>query len=647
MSEPATLVMEMLRQLDLQFPDSGKFRNLIDFLNKQGGGAEDGMWNSNVNRQDAILSVMAEMLGTMQSLLGPSPYVLVLDTFEEVQYRGESTAFPFWTVLIDMQNRRPFLRVVICGRSPMTTLTLAGQSPAQLVLGDLDSEAAVAFLKSQGVEDEKLASALVKQVGGVPLSLKLAASVVKREGGDGSGVRDFSGRSKFWFSASDEVIQGQLYDRVLGHIHDERVKRLAYPGLILRRIRADVILHVLNEPCGLGLTSNQEAEELFQVLRNETALVASDSADGSLVHRADVRRMTLKFFIQRMPAQVEQIRRAAVAWYSSQNDDWRAKAEELYHRLQLGEFVSPRDVEHREVRASLQASIAELPTSAQTYLATMGFKISDEVLKYASQAQSEAYTAAQIEELLPYGSTAVSQARFRLQSPIPLDHSSPLYRSAARVAMQEGQYDEALDWIEEGTSLALQAGDTAEVLRLTVDRVWTLRHLGAEGADEAIKILGRYAAMQNYQEDIMLHRILSWEIARFKGNSEQLEALLREIHERFMALRPLELWNLFPAFQSTVSELALSFHDFASLLRTKLTSPDGPFGSVEFSDSKAHGNFIQLMSAATPSGNTIPDDRGLIMSFMGLCLEWPYRCLAVQPPYGGHNYDRSESAAFS
>ena len=644
-SEPATLLMEMLRQLDLQFPQGAKFRPLIDFLDKQAGNPEEAMWASRVNTASAIRSVMADMLGTLESLLGPRPYVLVLDTFEEVQYRGEATAFPFWDCLVEMQARRPFLRVVVCGRAPVTTLQLADKPPLELKIGDLDDQAAVAFLRTQGIHDEKLASGLVKQVGGVPLSLKLAASVIQREGRDRSGVRDFSGRSRFWFSATDEVIQGQLYDRILGHIHNEQVRRLAYPGLILRRIRADVILHVLNEPCGLGITSMEEAETVFEELRKETPLVTSDSADGSLVHRADVRRMTLKFLIQRAPAQVEQIRRAAVAWYSAQTGDWRAKAEELYHRLQLGETISAQDVEHPEVRTSLQASLVELPISAQTYLATLGFKVSPEVLSQATQAQVEAYTASQVEELLPYGPTSVSQARGIAEGAIPQDHSSPLYRSAARVAMQELRFSDALEWIEKGTTLALKEGDTGAVLDLTVERTWTLRHLNnTVELEQATEILGQYAEMRNRNEPLLLNRVLRWELEQGRETGTNSKLLLREIGDRFRNLRPIELWDLFPAFQKVGWSLGTSVSDFTSLLRAKLAAEDGPFPQIQFSGlSLVDSLFENLMSQVTQN-ETAPAAVDLAGTFMALCNGWPYKCLSVQPPYGSSKYDRSYSA---
>ncbi|MGH9960848.1 MAG: hypothetical protein ACREBC_27645 [Pyrinomonadaceae bacterium] len=218
----------------------------------------------------------------MEHFLGPRPSVIVLDTFEEVQYRGENSAFPLWELLDRMQQARPFLRVIVSGRAPVTSLVLGGQPPQHIVLGELDHEAAVAYVQGLGIQDVALAKALVKQMGGVPLSLKLAVSVVKRDGVEG--VKDISGKSIFWFSISDEAIQGVLYSRILGHLHDPVLEKLASPGLVLRRISPAVILNVLNEPCELGISSIEEAQDLFDKLRRETSLVASDTLDGTLVH---------------------------------------------------------------------------------------------------------------------------------------------------------------------------------------------------------------------------------------------------------------------------------------------------------------------------------------------------------------------------
>jgi hypothetical protein len=262
---PSTLVAEMLYQLDLQFSGRG-FSEMREFLVKR---VEEREKRKKSDAKDSNLSlersVLMDMIGMLEGKLGPRPYIVVLDTFEEVQYRGENLAFPVWELLASMQKARPFLRVVISGRAPVQTLVLAERPPESLVLGDLDTDAAVAFLQANGVGEEA-AAAVVRQVGGSPLSLKLAASLLRREDADRDGIKNISGRSRFWFSPADEEIQGQLYERLLGRIHDPRVERLAHPGLVLRRITPEVILNVLNEPCRLEVQTLREAKLLQAVL---------------------------------------------------------------------------------------------------------------------------------------------------------------------------------------------------------------------------------------------------------------------------------------------------------------------------------------------------------------------------------------------
>ena len=60
----------------------------------------------------------------------------------------------------------------------------------------------------------------------------------------------------------------------------------------------------------------------------------------------------LKLLVQKSPAQVNDIHQRAVKWYSSQQG-LRARAEELYHRLQLGETVDRSALDDRSIRFSI------------------------------------------------------------------------------------------------------------------------------------------------------------------------------------------------------------------------------------------------------------------------------------------------------
>ena len=648
-SEPATLLAEMLLQLDLQFPQFKDYCELRKFLLRGMGqdlASADAPPGTDPYIQ-RVRSVMADMLGTMETRLGPRPYIVVFDTFEEVQYRGETRAFPVWDLLNGMQARWPFLRVVVSGRGPVLTLQMAGTATKQLEMGELDSRAAIRFLALQGVTDAVLAENIVKQVGAVPLSLKLAASVLAREAGSQKGMRDFSGKSQIWFSPSDEVIQGQLYERVLGHIHDPKIERLAHPGLVLRRINPDVILNILNEPCHLDVDSVAEAQVLFDGLRAETTLVASDSLDGSLVHRPDLRRIMLKLLVQKCPAQVEEIRRAAVEWYSHQ-EGWRAKAEELYHRLQLLESIPVYELNNPEIRSSLQASVVELPVTAQTQLASYGFQVSKEILEQATQEQRESHLVAQVEGLLPYGSSSVATARQIVQEQIGASHSGRLFRSAARVAAQQETDPEALDLIDQGMHWAGIAGDTLQILALTSEKTWLLRHMkNWDELSQTLPLLLEYAQRHADVRTLLLHTVQTYEILLQQSDTRRgSDPLLEQISAILLTLNPRELWDIFPVLENVLQPLT-NHKDALLALNASILTQSGPFMRAEFSDSRARVALEQFAKRLTWVTLDADELTAMVEGGIELCKVWPYRVLFVQPPYGNTGFDNYESALAS
>jgi hypothetical protein len=649
-SDPLTLCDEMLRQLQLQFPDQISFGKLHDFLTRMLSGEqkESSAIPFSEDRLNKARSILADLLGGLEKQLGPRPYIVALDTFEEVQYRGEPRAYPFWEVLKNMQSRWPFLRVVVSGRAPVTSLRLADKPPQELEIGALDDEAATAFLRAKGVSDDRLAARLVQQFGGVPLSLKLAASLVKRAPPDQDDLREVGDKSTFWSSASDEVIQGQLYERILGYIHNPRVERLAHPGLVLRRITPEIILYVLNKPCRLAVDDLKEAEELFDELRKETSLVAVDDREGALVHRPDLRRVMLSMLVQKEPAQVEEIRRAAVAWYSTQ-EGRRARAEELYHRLQLGEQIDKKAVADPEIKSSLQASIAELPLGAQLLLASFGLNVADEILKHASQEQAELHQAARVEELLAYGSASLEELSRTIAAVMPgLDHPSELFRSAARVAMQRGNKAEALRWIEQGLGYASRASNTLQMMGLLSERAWALR--GMENVDELLNTLrglNEYGIRHRRRVVLVQHRVQLFETSRTEPNSEQPSRLLRQIARLITELDSRELWGVVPMLDRVLEPLIAARPDLPSTMLPIILNDASPFRHAAFSDNLPRAALKRLLDNSYElwSGPSNSLHKRFLLPFLELCQAWPYHVLHVQPPYGSGTSELSEALA--
>jgi hypothetical protein len=632
--DPAGIAREMVRQLDVQFSSGGTFTGLRTFAAKVDTVSDDSQLTLDEQIAQAR-SVLADLLGIIQTALGPRPYVVILDTFEEVQYRGEARANPLWQLLSNLQEQSPFLRVVISGRAPVESLRLGGQAPSRLELGDLDKDAAVAFLQTQGVTDLVLAERLVATFGGVPLSLKLVAELVVEHKEAFADLRELGRQGTFLVSVSDEVIEGLLYDRILGHIRNDQVRRLAHPGLVLRRIDPEVILNVLNKPCDLGLVSIEEANELFDELRRETALVTVDQQDGSLVHRADLRRMMLKFLTQTEPARVTEIRRAAVSWYSSQRSR-RAKAEQLYHQLQLGDRVDPQELLDREVRASIQASIVELPVEAQVQLATRGFNVAADVLERASQVEQDSAAASQVEELLPFGRNSREQAADLIRSlTANLDRPSPLYRSAARVAQANGDPKLAGDWIERGIAKSLPAGLTRLTLGLLEEKSWLLRRSPKE-LPETLRLLSDYAARHRDNAAALQHELQAVTLLTESEANEHLSTLMALLQR----VGPDDIWSLTPAFAAAIGVgLRTRDKEFLERLRRVVLTTGSPYLYAGLVDRPSQ----TALDAVLRESEKGPREFG--KAFLELCARWPYELLYVIPSYGSRGDRLTESSA--
>ncbi|HTE21058.1 MAG TPA: hypothetical protein VK689_22050, partial [Armatimonadota bacterium] len=370
---------------------------------------------------------------------------LVLDTFEEVQYRSQEFVRELWSFLEELQTVIPRLRTVLSGR---VAVELSGVEVVPLKLEDLDVRSAEEVLHAQGLA-RPVAARLAAFLGGNPLSLRLVFQYLHQE---------FKGKRADEITVDDlrlDEIQrhdayGYLFGRILDHIHDERVKQLAHPGLVLRRVTPALIREVLAKPCNLTLESNADAEELFAKLSREVALVATEEGGDALRHRPDVRRVMLDRLRVTEPSKVRDIHQRAVAYYEQLPEgSVVARAEEIYHRLSLERQLEEVDARWRDdLRAYFPVdSIEELPMSAQLYLAAR-FDFDLPHLRWAEARLEdwERHAERRARDLLrrgePQKALAVLGARTDRSS------SSPLLLLQAEAHEQLGQ-----------TEAALRAGD--------------------------------------------------------------------------------------------------------------------------------------------------------------------------------------------
>ncbi len=300
------------------------------------------------------------------------PFLLIFDTFEIVQYSDG-----------DVQRMADFVRVLTRSANglgwPRLRLIVSGRSkPAQFLddfdeirLGELDRQGSVQMLltlvKDAGqsissTDAERLIDATALALGGHeaaglhPLSIKLLGKIFAAETQAGAGVvagelvDELLSRSNTDGKLGKALIDGILVRRILDHIADWRVRTLADPGLVVRRITADVIQEVMargtprpgsvqevflsdNDDFEPWELSPGQAADIFEAFRREHSLIETDE-DG-LRHRQDLRQEMLPLIRARRPKRFMQLHKLAFEFFRKRPSMPPYLAEAVYHGLWL------------------------------------------------------------------------------------------------------------------------------------------------------------------------------------------------------------------------------------------------------------------------------------------------------------------------
>ena len=399
------------------------------------------------------------------------PFVLVLDTFEEVQYRERESLIGLGRLLTAVFRELPKARVIISGRSPIFDFEINGVKPTRLVLGELDQASRQQLLQRLGVSDARTAADVAHQVGGNPLNLRLAARLLESEQPSAGRIAGLRTTTWGWFSVSQELIRGQLYARILEHIHDEDVRKLAHPGLVVRRVTPEVIFNVLARPCDVNVPDLPRAHALFVGLAREHTLVSTDP-DGALRYRPEIRTPALALLAADRPEQVRQIHEGAIRFYASRRSA-ADRAEELYHRLALDEEPSQLDrVWQPELGSLLAVSIEELPARARTWLASrIGLELPPDVRARADLEAWERLVGRKAIEGLRYlGSASVLSL---LSERSERTSTSPLFAIEAKAHIQQHAFAAAHAVLERGINSLTQASNRGRLVEL----LWLFAHV--------------------------------------------------------------------------------------------------------------------------------------------------------------------------
>jgi hypothetical protein len=380
--EPLALLRDIVRQIGSQHPllrralDS---ETLFAEETSKGVGAES-------SRREPWLALANSIAKLLVGVLD-GPLVVVLDTYEELQRHDAREPSPMGGELYRMFARLsddiPHFRLVVSGRAPATDFVASGHNQiAQEVLAVGPLAPAAAALALQRLYerelgrrigaskvsaarvprpgrrrlDPDLVEEVLRTVGRSPLTLKLAARVLAREGGAAVRATADAAHAAQRADALERVragfVEGFLYHRVLRHlrgvgtVEPETLQRIARACIPLRRITPDLLSRVVLPI--VGATSVSTAD-VMAGLAAEAAFTEAESEGLRL--RDELRGPALlALWYSDSSALIAEVHRRAEAFYAGRPRDPAAILERAYHQLAGGLPVDPALLEPEVLR---------------------------------------------------------------------------------------------------------------------------------------------------------------------------------------------------------------------------------------------------------------------------------------------------------
>jgi cellulose synthase operon protein C len=533
------ILAEAVRQIDAQFPgrleETEGYAGDLASSNRSLEG--DHYYSSrHYSRRADHLRRFESAIENLAAVNG-QPVVLVLDTFEQAQRQGDSAVSALWSLLQSLAHSARNLRVIVAGRGDLSK-TFPHE---EVILQPFGRQDAINLLTAPRVSggdalSPQDAGAVFDLVGGVPLSLALARRVLEQEGL--AGLRQASGRRLLFSLISAEEQQGLLNARIINHLQrgSPKLKAIADPGLILRRVTADVILCVLSGPCGLEDITADDAEALFQDLINEVGLFDTHREAQAVWHLQHVRTVMLPRLLRKLGPKAAAIHTAAVAYYAAREGPV-SRSEEVYHRLWLGE--RPDHLWSDALRPYLAGAVEELAGQAKLWLADkLGVQVDADLRRLASQEDWERQTEISVRTLLTSGLFSAALGALherRVRTP-----ASPLFALEADALILQERLAEADAVLAAGLQSAGSTGQGDIVLALLERLIAVAERRGDTDAARgfAEEALGQADALDDaltaFAARIAWLRNASSDRVSFEAEARQREEALAQLTPDFI-----------------------------------------------------------------------------------------------------------------
>jgi hypothetical protein len=387
---PRQLLIEIARQIGLQFPSAtAKLANLSESIRAAFVGTTQTP-NSSYGISDPF-AAFAEILRE-HATFGQRAFLLVFDTMEAVQWdtvamdQLASLLYEFRAKGVDE------LRVVVSGRADVPELRRARgpgnpKNSRELEPLRIDEARQLADALGQAAiggewNPEWSVVAIGRRQDNIrrePLAVRVTVDLITRANKeDRPGI--VQELSEFGPEANHDYVARLYLKRVVNHVRDPLARKLAWPGLVVRRLTVDIVRELLAPLCNI---EPDQAERAFEALGQEVWMVTREG--NALRHRQDLRARTLPLMRAATtditgtgnggtPVAFNDVVLEAVKYFGK----YRSRSEEdhaewIYQRLLMGESPESVAVDLKEDLLSLLGRAAEdfpADSPAASYLAS-------------------------------------------------------------------------------------------------------------------------------------------------------------------------------------------------------------------------------------------------------------------------------------
>jgi AAA ATPase-like protein len=373
-NDPYWLEQEICRQVGHQYPETAEFlrRRRREERSFRGLSVDTVVQSSPDAAEDerASRSIIFSVREALEQVHAENrPFLLVLDTFEQVEERDTSARVLEWLRNLGTTLDPTKLKVIFSGRLYEShQALLERQSHVQSIeLGELQPPDAAELLSRHGVPEATVLRLINSDVlPRRPLELTLLAKMTTDLD---KTIDELEKELTEGGEAAKELFAGLVYRRVLRRLGDGVAQELAYPGLVLRYVTVELIQEVLVPALEIAPLDAVEAARALDALASCGWLVYR--RNGEVWHRSDLRRSTLKAMIAKEPEKAARISKQAVSFFEARTDE-RDRAEAIYHQLML--MREPADGDSFELgelkRANqlIGGNASDLPPAAATLM---------------------------------------------------------------------------------------------------------------------------------------------------------------------------------------------------------------------------------------------------------------------------------------